>query len=152
MPKRSRARRRLDAFNRLLRDVYGRSVWFSHLLIKHGVSQAEIEDWRQDGRWLVLFLRRLEKRLSTLLTQAVPGKDPQVLIWWYGLDGCGAQKVDVIADKLDIACYQVRAAKLISLKYLRGKEGQACLERAVVKAAAEAESKYRALRASYSNS
>ena len=135
--RRSRGRRRLDGFNRLLRDVYGRSVWLSHLLTKHGVSQAQVNRWRQDGLWMVRFLKRLKSSLLVELAESVPGQGPQVLSLWYGLDGQGARSVEVIADELGMETREVLVARLNVMKHLWNEDGRAALEGMVLTAAEE---------------
>jgi hypothetical protein len=139
---RSRGRRRLDGFNRLLRDVYGRSVWLSHLLAKHGVSRAQVNRWRRDGLWLVRFLKRLRSSLLIELAEVIPGQGPQILSLWYGLDGQGARSVEVIADELGMETREVLGARLDALRYLWNKDGRAALERTVLAAAEETQQSY----------
>lgn len=68
--QRTRGRRRLDGFNRLLQELYSRPVRFNHLLAKQGIPRARIERWRQDGIGLVRFLKRLNQELLAMLAEA----------------------------------------------------------------------------------
>jgi hypothetical protein len=140
--KQTRGRRRLDGFNRLLQEIYGRPVQFSHLLTKQGIPQEQIDRWRRDGIWLVRFLRLLQQKLSAILAEAEPDHDPQVLILWYGLDGNEARSMDTIATELNMTTADVWTTRWTQLRYLRGEEGQAAFERAVRMAAEETKYSY----------
>jgi hypothetical protein len=133
----SRGWQRLEGFNRLLRDVYGRSVRLSHLLTKHGIPQAQTRRWRQDGLWLVRFLKRLERKLLMVLAEAMPAQDPRVLNLWYGLDGKGNRPIEEIAAELGIITVEVLVAQRVLLRYLQEQAGRAELERAVLITARE---------------
>ena len=116
---RSQGRRRLKGFNRLLQEVYGRPVRLSHLLTKQGVSRNQVAHWRQDGLWLLRFLKRLEGSLLTMLAEALPGHDPRVLTRWYGLDGRGTRPVRAIAAELESTTIETQFAHDLLLRYLR---------------------------------
>ena len=133
----SRGRRRLDGFNRLLEDVYGRLVRLSELLAKQGVSREQIARWRRDGLWLVHLLKRLEGKLMMVVSSALPERDPRVLSLWYGLDGRGARVTGAIGIELGISTVEVQLAHDLMLRYLRRDEGRAALEAAVLRAAQE---------------
>jgi hypothetical protein len=137
--RRTRGRRRLNGFNRLLRDVYRRSVWLGHLLTQQGVSRDQVSRWREDGIWLVRFLRRLEQKLQSLLAEAVPHCDCRVLSLWYGLDGQGARSPTEISAELGMATKDVLAVRLEQLRHLWRENGQAAFENTVLSAAEETE-------------
>jgi hypothetical protein len=130
-------RLRLEGFNRLLKDVYGKKVWLGHLLLKQGISQEQVELWREDGVWLLGFLKRLEQKLLADLTKAGPGQDPRVLSRWYGLSSPKARSVKAIAFELGITPFEVNTAHKTLLRYLCGKAGRMALEKAVVMATRE---------------
>jgi hypothetical protein len=133
----SRGWQRLEGFNRLLRDVYGRSVRLSHLLTKHGIPQAQTRRWRQDGLWLARFLKRLERKLLMVLAGAMSAQDPRVLNLWYGLDGKGNRPIEEIAAELGMMTVEVLVAQRVLLRYLQEQAGRAELERAVLITARE---------------
>jgi len=133
----SRGWRRLGGFNRLLIDVYGRPTRLSRLLTKQGASPAQIERWREDGPWLVRFMRRLERKLLNALAEAMPGQDPRVLSLRYGLDGKGNRSIETIAAKLGMMTVAALVVHKRQLTYLQSKPGRTELERAVLLAARE---------------
>jgi hypothetical protein len=133
----TQARRRLDGFNRLLQEIYGRPVWFSHLLTKQAIPSSRIERWRRDGIWLVHFLKRLELKLRVMLTEAEPDQDPKILSLWYGLDGRGARPLETIVADLNMTMAEVLAACQIQLRYLQREDGRAAFEKVVLTAATE---------------
>jgi len=135
----SRGWRRLGGLNRLLIDVYGRPIRLSRLLTEQGASPAQIERWREDGPWLVRFMRRLERKLLDALAEAIPGQDPRVLSLRYGLDGKGNRSIETIAAKLGMMAVTALAVHIRLLTYLQSKTGRADLERAVLLAAQETE-------------
>lgn len=122
-----------------MRDVYGRPVYFSHLLAKHGIPQAEMERWRQDGVWLVRFLRRLKRKLHIALAAVEPGHDPQILTLWYGLDGKEGRSLGTIADEMSMTIGDVMVARQELLMHLRKENGRALLEKMIVTTAQEIE-------------
>ena len=130
---------RLGGFNRLLIDIYGRPIRLSRLLTKQGASPAQIERWREDGPWLVRFMRRLERKLLDALAEAMPGQDPRVLSLRYGLDGKGNRSLETIAAKLGVMTITALAVHIRLLTYLQSKTGRAEFERAVLLAAQETE-------------
>jgi len=115
--QRTWGRRRLDGFNRLLKEIYGRPVWLSHLLTKQGIPSSRIERWRRDIIWLVHFLKRLELKLRVMLTEAEPDQDPKILSLWYGLDGRGARLLETIVADLNMTMAEVLAGRHIQLRY-----------------------------------
>ena len=133
--KQTQGRRRLDNFNQLLQEIYSRPVRFGHLLAKQGIPPEQINRWRQDGIWLLRFLKRLHQELLTLLAKAHPDQDPQVLTLWYSLDGKESQPIETIATELKMTTADVRTARRTQLRYLRGEQGQATFERSVLTAA-----------------
>jgi hypothetical protein len=119
--------------------VYGRSERLSRILRQQRISLDRVARWKQDGRWLVRFLRRLRLKLIMQLTAAVPGQDPYVLSLWYGLDGEGLPTAEAIGAQLGMAAERVRAVRRSLLAYLRGENGRSALEKAILDAAKEIE-------------
>lgn len=123
---------RLKGFNRLLKDVYGRRIWLSDLLIKNGVSREQIALWKEDIEWLLHFTSTLETLLLKHLSQAVPGKDPHILKYWYGLKTPRTHSAKSIASRLGTTTSNVRDGHSALLEYLRGDAGKLVLEKAVM--------------------
>ena len=141
--RRTRGRRRLDGFNRFLRDVYGDPMHFNHLLTKQGISHDQVNRWRQDGIWLLRFLRRLKQELQKALAKVKPRHNPQVLTLWYGLDGKGARSLDTIADEMRMTTQKVLGTRQELLMYLWREDGQMALEEMILATAQETEKSYR---------
>lgn len=128
-------RLRLEGFNRLLEDVYGEKIWLGHLLVKQGITQEQVRLWRGDKVWLLGFLERLERKLLSDLTKAVPGQNARVLSYWYGLSTSQKRSVQAIATELGITPLEVDTALNTLLNYLRGQAGRMALEESVLVAA-----------------
>jgi hypothetical protein len=107
----------------------------SRILRRQGIPLDQVAHWRQDGQWLVRFLRRLRLKLIMRLTEAVPGQDPFVLSLWYGLDGESLPTAEAIGVRLGMTAEQVRAVRRALLAYLRGENGRTALEKAILDAA-----------------
>lgn len=135
----SRGRRRLEGFNRLLLDVYGGPTRLSDLLVRQGLTRKQVTQWRQDGLWLVRFLKRLEGKLLVLLAQVLSHHDPRVLSLWYGLDGQDARALGAVALELGMTKVEAQLAHDLQMRYLRRDEGRAALEGALLGAAQETE-------------
>lgn len=128
---------RLEGFNGLLKDVYGRKVWLGELLERQGISPEQVRNWRQDLKWLFNFIIILEHHLMSNLAKSVPDQNPDVLSHWYGLNRTKAESVQAIAQQLGISGAKVIMAHEIFLKYLRKKDGRVMLEKVIIKAARE---------------
>ncbi len=123
----------------MLEDVYGEKIWLGHLLVKQGITQEQVRLWRGDKVWLLGFLERLERKLLSDLTKAVPGQNARVLSYWYGLSTSQKRSVQVIAMELGITPLEVDTALNTLLNYLRGQAGRMALEESVLVAAQENE-------------
>lgn len=139
LERKSRGRRRLEAFNVLLEEAYGRRVRLSDLLIGQGIPREQVTRWRQDGLWLVRFLKRLEGKLLVLFSKALPGHDPRVLSLWYGLDGQRTRVTGAIAGELGITTVEAHLAHDLLPRTLRRNKGRRALEEAALAAARETE-------------
>ncbi len=126
---------RLEGFNALLEDVYGRPVRISHILLRRGASAEQVTLWRQDALWLITFLDKLEAHLAVLLEQGLPGYDARLLRDWYGFGRTMPIQAANTLRANPSACVDCRRM----LAFLRGPAGKAALEGAVVASAREAD-------------
>lgn len=126
-------RARLEGFNAFLEDVYARPVRISHILAQGGISQEQIAIWRQDALWLLLFMHKLETRLATALTAALPGADAGILSAWYGFGReCSMQTI-----RQSRSAPKCRAEQRRVVAFLRCALGRAMLEQIMVDSARE---------------
>ncbi len=128
-------RQRLESFNQLLADVYGENLRLGHLLIKHGISESQIDIWRKDTVWLEKFLSHAEQNLVVYLESVLLEHKPRILFYWYGFDNQLPQHTDVIARKFTITQLEVNDNYYVLINYLKSPNGQEILEKAVVVAA-----------------
>jgi len=118
----------------MLEDIYGKPVRFSDLLIKHGISQHQVRNWRQNKVWLFAFLTRVEWRLTTTLAKVFPQLDIRLLEIWYRLGNVKTGTAAVVATKLGKRTNEVQVTYATLLGYLRSEAGHQVLEEAIVAA------------------
>jgi hypothetical protein len=135
--------RRLEGFNRLLKDVYGEDLRLSAILAREGVPQTQLNRWRRDEAWLCRFVERLEKRLSTKLTKIIPRVHAQLVSYWYGLGPDIALPPETIAFKFGVSPSEVRAAHTALIKYLQGRAGRGLIEQIIFISAVESTARKR---------
>ncbi|MDY0020054.1 MAG: hypothetical protein RBT47_08640 [Anaerolineae bacterium] len=116
----SEVRVRLNKFNDLLNDIYGRKIWLGQVLVKTGVSSKQIRTWKEDPYWLLGFLNNLERRLITDLQKVFANDEIEAFRRWYGFDQEEYLKVPPAAQRTNE-----------DTKYLKTLEGQKMFETAV---------------------
>jgi hypothetical protein len=127
--------RRLEGFNRLLRDAYGRDLRISAILVKHDVSQAQVDCWKSDEPWLLHLVVHLQRCLVTEMARIFSKEHAYVISYWYGLGANKALPPATIAFRLGASPARVHAMQRAFLAYLQTQHGQRLLERVILKAA-----------------
>lgn len=121
----------LDAFNRLLNDIYGRDTRFSHILKNEGITDEQIYRWKHDVAWLVRFFNSLEKKVSIILGGKFTTKEYKIIKSLYGFESSLPQSIIQIISEQQISENEVLSTKKRVLSYLRSLKGKTEFEAAI---------------------
>lgn len=122
---------RVEHINSLLHDVYREPIRLSKLLQRLGIAQQAIDCWRTNDRLLIKLVISFEGTLLARLKGAMPRRDGQVLIYWYGLGGWMKHDAEAIAHILEVSSAEVFRTHAAFIDYLSGRQGHALLEAAL---------------------
>lgn len=127
--------RRLEGFNRLLKDIYGREVRASTILTKHGVPLWQTRRWKLDEVWLLRFVDCLERNFVLELTRIFSKETAIVVTHLYGFATEKEVRPRSIAYRLGTSLSRVVSAREKVVGYLRTVPGRKLLERIVLASA-----------------
>jgi len=119
-------------FDRLLRDIYGKEITFTEILVKLGEPAHKLQNKSRNSMWSLVFLESLEIAIHASL-RTISNCQPKVLIYWYGLDGNYPRSIYKIAGELGISIQQVEFSRKASMQFLKSREGMRRLEQEILK-------------------
>jgi hypothetical protein len=110
----------LDAFNRLLADIYWKNMRFSQILRNSGITDDKIITWKRDSTWLVRFFNSLEKKISTIVVSKFSEKEYDIFKAIYGIGYKGAKQVYEVAEEHNISVQEAIAVRQKVIQFLKG--------------------------------